>query len=371
MKPQKSSAALLFAIAAALTLAACSGSSSNSDSDYEYPVVQELRDLGYGEYLGAQTPSRVETDGEWTHRYFDPEEEGAVCFSGNPFQISYRDGPSDNLLLYLQGGGACWDYLTCYVLGTAFDSSNAAVQSGIIEITNEDNPFKDWDIVYVPYCDGSVFIGDRIVDYGGERTFHHGLRNLSVGVDAMLDNFPNPDRIVVAGSSAGGYGTYSGYGVSRVAYPGTPITRFNDSGPGVQNPDATQDVQDRIENWDFARLIPDSCTECDTQYSYITLWAMERDKDLRTALYSYQQDGVISFFLAMSGDDYQQLLLDTTDDLQARADGRYQRFMPQGGGHTVLLSAEFYDQEVDGVKIREWTEAFLADSAGWTDIVED
>ena len=97
MTSQRPMTAAIFALATTLLLAACSGSSDN-----EYPVVQELRDLGYGEYLGAQAPSRVEVDGEWTHHFFDPDEEGAICFSGNPFQISYRDGPSDNLLLYLQ-----------------------------------------------------------------------------------------------------------------------------------------------------------------------------------------------------------------------------------------------------------------------------
>jgi hypothetical protein len=365
MQTRKSVSMAALAAICSLTLAACS-----SSNESEYPVVGDLVELGYGAYLGTQAPSRVEVDGEWTHHYFDTTEENAICLTGEPFQVSYRDGPSDEVLLYLQGGGACWDYSSCYVAQTASTTSNGPVPSGIIDITRDENPFRDFDIIYVPYCDGSVFIGDRIVDYDGQQTYHHGLRNLSVGVDAMLANFPNPSRIVVAGSSAGGYGTYAGYGVSRVAYPSTPILRFNDSGPGLQNKDATEDVQDRLKNWDFDRLIPASCDECDNQLSYIGLWAMERDEDLRTALYSYQNDGVISFFLDLPGDAFRDLLLDTTGDIQQRADGRYQRYLPVGGGHTVLLSEEFYAQEIGGVNIRDWTEAFLDDSPDWTDIVE-
>lgn len=366
MKIRKSASLVAIAAVSSLALAACSGSSSTS----EYPVVQELTELGYGAYLGTQAPSRIEVDGEWTHHFFDPTEEGAVCLSGEPFQISYREGPSDDVLLYLQGGGACWDYATCYEISLAFTTSNGPVSSGIIDLTRDDNPFQDFDIVYVPYCDGSVFIGDRTVNYGGERTFHHGLRNLTVGVDAMLANFPNPSRIVVAGSSAGGYGTYSGYGVSRVAFPSTPILRFNDSGPGLQNPEAAEDISARFENWDFRRLIPTSCTECDTQLSYISLWAMERDKDLRTALYSYQNDAVISFFLGLSGDDYRDLLVPTTNDIQQRGGGRFQRYFPRGSGHTVLLSGSFYTQEIGGMTVRDWTEAFLNNSPDWTDTLE-
>ena len=80
----------------------------------------------------------------------------------------------------------------------------------------------------------------------------------------MRERFPNPSRIVIAGSSAGGYGTFAAYAVTRVAYPTSPIIVFNDSGPGVQNFDASDDVQSRVANWDFAGRVPESCTECDT-----------------------------------------------------------------------------------------------------------
>jgi carnitine 3-dehydrogenase len=119
------------------------------------------------------------------------------------------------------------------------------------------------------------------VDYNGHTTFHHGLRNLSVAVDAIKREFPDPSRIVVAGSSAGGYGTFAGYGVTRVAFPETPILVFNDSGPGLQNLNASQDVLDRTVNWNFTKRIPPSCTECATQYTYLLDWAFQRDSELR------------------------------------------------------------------------------------------
>lgn len=352
---------------ASFAIAACGGSSDPTPR--EYPSARELQGLGYDEYIGAQEPDSIVVEGEWTHHFFDPATEGAICLSGEPFQVSYRDGPSDEVLLYLQGGGACWDYVTCYQISIANTTSNGPAQSGIIDLTNPENPFSDFDIVYVPYCDGSVFIGDRTVDYGGQRTFHHGLRNLSVAVDVIVNEFSDASRIVVAGSSAGGYGTYAGYGVTRSVLPSTPIIVFNDSGPGVQNKNATQDVQDRLKNWDFERLIPESCEECGDQYSYITLWAQERDADLRSALYSYQSDGVISFFLDLPGPEYRDLLLDISGDIQARGEGRFQRFMPNGSGHTILLGGNFFTQEVEGTSILEWTRAFLDGSDDWIDIV--
>ena len=35
---------------------------------------------------------------------------------------------------------------------------------GVFDSSNPDNPFADYSIVYMPYCDGSAFGGDNDVD---------------------------------------------------------------------------------------------------------------------------------------------------------------------------------------------------------------
>lgn len=350
-------------------VAACGGGDSKSGSGAA-AAVAELQESGFGDFLGAQTPVRERQVGAWTEEFFDPAENGAICLVGGEFQVNHHEGSSDELLLYLQGGGACWDYGTCHVANTATKVANGAIEAGIIDLDQAGNPFADFDITYVPYCDGSVFSGTATVDYGGVETYHHGLQNLSAAVTAMKARFPNPSRIVVAGSSAGGYGTFAGYAVTRLAYPDTPIIVFNDSGPGLQNHDASEDVQNRIANWNFTDRIPASCTECSDQYSYLVDWALARDADARFAFYSYQQDGVISFFIDLSGPAYQQLLLDVTGNLLTTNPGRFARYFPQGTTHTVLLSSEFYTQAIDGVPLIDWTSDFLADGPGWVDVVE-
>jgi hypothetical protein len=295
----RSGATASFAAALLLALSACGGSSSGGSSPSA--AAAELTASGFGDYLGDQEPTRSTQTGAWTNYFFDPAEEKAVCLLGDEYQVSVHHGTSDQVMIFLQGGGACWDYLSCYVIRTAYTTSNGAIESGIIDLSDERNPFRDWNIVYASYCDGSVFTGDATVDYQGNRTFHHGLRNLSVAVDTLKREFPDPSRIVVAGSSAGGYGTFAGYGVMRVAFPDTKIEVFNDSGPGLQNHDATEDVQNRVKNWNFTGRIPESCTECDNQYSFLLDWAFERDPSLRVAMYSYQRDGVISGFIDLSG----------------------------------------------------------------------
>lgn len=335
-------------------------------------IVEELEGVGLDRYLGI-APSSMGQNGDWDEYFFDPADETAICLRGTPYQVEVHHGTSNKVLLYLEGGGACWNAATC---APASGNPLAKVDAtpifgeGIFELDNPDNPFRDWNIVYAPYCDGSVFAGDNIVDYDGVHTYHHGLQNVSAAVAVLRDQFPDPETIVVSGSSAGGYGTYSGYGVTRVAFPGTPIWVLNDSGPGLQNLDDPQAIADRRDNWLFEQSIPPSCTSCTEQYSYLSEWALERDATLRVGMFSYLRDGVIRSFLDLPAPDYEVLLRDVTGNIHDRQPERFKRFFVNGGAHTVLERPQFYALSNDGLTMARWTAAFLGDGPDWRDLVE-
>jgi Protein of unknown function (DUF3089)/Pectinacetylesterase len=332
-------------------------------------IADELAALGLGRYLGVQ-PDGMQANGDWDAYLYEPREDGPICLRGDPYQVEVHRGTNNKVLLYLEGGGACWNYDTCWKAPLAKLTANPAFGDGILALDREDNPFHDWNIVYAPYCDGSVFSGDNIADYQGNKTYHHGLANLSAAVTVLQNEFPDPDQIVVSGSSAGGYGTYSGYGVTRVAFPDKPILVLDDSGPGLQNNDDTEAVMERNENWNYRQFIPPSCTNCDQQITYLTEWSFERDPDLRFALFSYLQDGVIRAFNALSADAFESLLRTVTDDIHSRYPQRFKRFFPQGTSHTVLETPAFYTLDIAGLKVRDWTADFLADGPNWQDVIE-
>lgn len=334
-------------------------------------IVDELEAAGVGRFLGIAPASMMTSpNGIWEEYFYDPAAEQAICIRGGRYQVELRRGTNDKVLLYLEGGGACWNKATCIDSPTAKLTADPFFGAGIFEFDNPDNPFRDWNIVYAPYCDGSVFSGDNIADYGGTQAYHHGMQNVSAAVTLLRDQFPDPEQIVVAGSSAGGYGTFSGYGVARVAFPDTPIVVLNDSGPGLQNPDATSDVQDRLDNWNFAQFVPESCEGCTTQTTYLTEWALERDLPLRVGYFSALQDGVISNFLELDGPGYEALLRQVTDDLRSRQSERFKRFFVQGSIHTVLELPSFFTTEIEGTSIRDWTADLLVDGPAWQDLIE-
>ena len=146
---------------------------------------------------------------------------------------------------------------------------------GIWDFDSKDNPFADYSIVYMPYCDGSVFTGDNNVfdlawqafiegelglppGTGPVIRFHRGLRNQSAGMDVAHALYPKAKRITVAGSSAGGVGAvgFSPF-LARFAFGNdVDLTVFNDAGPVTVNLASVADIADRAADWDFGKFYP-------------------------------------------------------------------------------------------------------------------
>jgi hypothetical protein len=356
-------------ISAALALLLLAGCGDDAEQS-TISLAAELSATGAGKYLGL-LPDGVQSNGEWQEYRYDPAKEKAICLRGTPYQVNVRAGRVNKVLLYLEGGGACWNHSNCWLTPQAKLTAGSAFGAAALDSANPENPFRDWTVVYASYCDGSVFAGDNIVFYDGNRTFHHGLANLSAAVTLMQRDVPAPEMIVVSGSSAGGFGTYTGYAVTRIAYPQTEILVFDDSGPGLQNPNETTSVMERETNWRFREIIPSSCTDCGEQLTFLSNWAVERDPTLRVAYFNYQQDPVLRFFLNMNAISFRALLLDITGQVVARHPQRIKRFLPRGSLHTVLQLPTFFTHSIDGVTVRDWTAAFLAnDQTVWRDLVE-
>ncbi len=333
------------------------------------PVAEQLAATGVGKYLGI-TPAAMSVNGDWEEYTYDPADGKAICLRGTPYQVNLRRGNVNKVLLYLEGGGACWDYATCWQQQLAKLTAGPAAGVGILEANNVNNPFDGWNVIYASYCDGSVYAGDNVADYDGNQTYHHGVQNLSAAVSLMLEEFPDPNVIVVSGSSAGGFGTFTGYAVTRVAYPDTPLLVLDDSGPGLQNPDDTQPIQDRIDNWKFTQYVPTSCAQCGEQLTYLTDWALDRDPDLRAAYFNYLQDSVLRFFFNISATDFEALLRSVSGEVQQRHPDRLKRFLKTGESHTILELPGFYTLKIGDISMRDWTADFLTDGPNWQDLVE-
>eukprot|EP00644_Phytophthora_capsici_P004992 jgi/Phyca11/4210/fgenesh1_pm.PHYCAscaffold_1_\ len=118
------------------------------------------------------------------------------------------------LLLFFQGGGACVDKYTCdFALqcqlgSSALITTQATVtDTGIMNRTLDGNVFNDYNIYLEPY--ESVYnqaLGNKQCLGQNQGMYMNGYNNTMAVLKWALENYPNPEQIVVGGYSAGSLG---------------------------------------------------------------------------------------------------------------------------------------------------------------------
>lgn len=152
----------------------------------------------------------------------------SMCSDESEYFIFTRKGKSNNVIIHFSGGGACWDDNSCtkpitiYKALTEADSKDLKAfyypvildffnkfLNGIFDNKNKENPFKDWNVVFLPYCTGDLHVGNIAVNYknNGEemKVNHNGQNNTKAALKWIFANFKNPEKIMVSGESAGGF----------------------------------------------------------------------------------------------------------------------------------------------------------------------
>ncbi|MCA9615434.1 MAG: hypothetical protein KC586_21915, partial [Myxococcales bacterium] len=356
-------------------------------------------DLGLTEHLGRAEPvETTERNGATTYT-FDPAD-GPVCMRGAPFRTSLRDEPSEDLLIFLQGGGACWSEF-CLAVTTA---PAGIPDVNVLDKTLPENPFADFDVVYVPYCDGSLFAGSNDLDDDGDgvpERLHHGLENVSAALTMAHRHFPTPRRVVLAGSSGGGFGTILASFLVRYVYPDVPLLVINDAGIGVARGNDPSFVDGLLDEFNARRFVPVDCPECvgNGHITGFVRYFLDRDPNVRVAAISAWDDFVMGdLFLKLEPAEFRDALRTQSEALHDAYPDRYRRFFFAGRAHTALLgdptgivgrdlgSVELPPEALESLaelsleslptahvgdaRLETWLRALLADDlSGWTEVL--
>ena len=181
---------------------------------------------------------------------------GAVCGNGSPYKFFINRVPNTrNTIVYLEGGGACWDYASCSGQSGIRGARNPdGIANDYMSLLNPGaslvSPFvvrlhpwtrvktQNWNMVYVPYCTGDIYSGDKVAVYEDPQSqqapliwHHNGLRNMRAVVGWLKDNLPRPTQMLTTGCSAGGAGSLTNYAPTRQDIAPTRSFLINDSGP--------------------------------------------------------------------------------------------------------------------------------------------
>jgi hypothetical protein len=356
---------ILFSLVAALSLSCSPDEGLQPEiAPVETSPFQQLYDQGVDRYLGTITPISSTPTGPGVTQHVFRSEDGPVCFTGNQFSMFTRDGSSNNLMIFLQGGGFCAPNICEAVeVGIPF------IPFGILNPNDPQNPVANYDVGYVPYCDGSMMSGDNEVDSDGDGVndrFFKGLQNLSASLDVIFQNFPSPEKIVLAGNSAGGYAVHIALPLVRKRYPEARIYVVNDSGQGIANPGGMALL---FGYWNAEAFIPASCMDCigeDGNLTGLHAYQLAKDENIRMAYISSKQDSVTS--ASMGGAVFEAELIESATELNIAHPERFQSLIDNGDAHTYIIRS--FNVEVGGVTVRQWLADMINESAGWETVIE-
>jgi hypothetical protein len=300
----------------------------------------------------------------------------AKCRDGSPTGVAVSLNPeSDRVMIYLEGGGACFNALSCGINPASFDATRFSGKSGgIFDRDNTENPVADWNFVYVPYCTGDVHIGNRpnasVPRMSGRQQFV-GYRNMELYLARIVPTFPDATQVLLTGSSAGGFGAAGNYAQTQEAFGDVPVTLLDDSGPPMDAPWLSECLLEQwVDLYGLEDTILADCGEACPQRDRFLVDYMrslaERWPDRPRALFSYTADSVIRMFFSFGFDDCgndlpstypEEDFRDGLDDLRAFVDSEeldFGTFYLEGSSHTILGTNAFATAEAEGVPFVDW-----------------
>lgn len=324
--------------------------------------------IGVGIVRAQDLPARADLGDGWTA--ISPGGE-TICSRGTPFTFFAREGASDNLLIEFQGGGACWNEATCGVDQPTFDETvedddnPANAPFGIHNLTRRNNPFADYDMVFVPYCTADVHMGDAVVTYGeGEDAVevnHTGAVNAAAALDWTYANFDAPESVFVTGCSAGSLGASFHAASILSQYEGVRAAVLGDSAGGYRG-----NLEAQFAAWNTAGVLPDLDVFADETIetlSFNDFWIgpAQTFPDAQFAQYNTAGDLVQSFFILIGGMGlpYPEALAANDAEITDAVDN-YASYIAGGEEHCILPAPRFYTYTVGDARFSDWVAALAA-----------
>jgi Pectinacetylesterase len=313
---------------------------------------------------------------------------------GSPTGLAINFAPDPHakrLVVYFQAGGACWDYTTASLhvggygavmhlngFGRAVweRSLTARIHRKMWLFDRDDptNPFRDAHLVYIPYCTGDIYVGDRVSELRGplpfmRRTVHfRGQANVRAYLSRLVPTFPELSRVYLVGSSAGGFGATFSWWLANEAFRTVPIDVIADAGHPVLVPKAMFDRW--IEAW--GPRFPHHGDECRRGLKELLEFAERHylGPD-RYALISTRKDAVLSGFFGMLPATHaryiDELRAEFFDDFRRYPRARHARyFIMDSYGHTVFPGNQVEHARIGKMALRTWLTQMVEEDPAWS-----
>jgi hypothetical protein len=249
----------------------------------------------------------------------------------------------------------------------------------MFDLSNPNNPFKDWYFVYIPYCtaDGHRGSSDRVYEYepGKTLTIHHrGHDNFLVVLKWITEKFKQPHKIFVTGSSAGSLGATGNFPWIKEAYPKSKVYVLGDAGieiaPREGDGDKRESWNSQLPKWIFGERpsfnisTPEVWRAVGGYYPQSKLAEFTCAWDMVQIYFYYVFLQTVR--MPPSGKDvcidWNAKMLAAVRDRQELPN--YRSYIAAGTRHTIMTTPEFYTEFSAGLPFLDWLNALMDDEEG-------
>ena len=208
----------------------------------EVPELQVIP--GQGLSQGQEEPE--------THQWYRVPVAGGKTADGSEYHIYIRKGTTDHLCVFLSGGGIAWNPYTAdrpvtggrvlawqpnyYWNNLRPFTQVFNIGVGITDNSARRNPFRDWNFIVITYATGDMHLGRnnyRYTNEAGEEKclYFHGYENFMLSMRIGKTLFPQADKLLIAGESAGAFAVpVLAEQIHQEFYPAChDVTLFSDS----------------------------------------------------------------------------------------------------------------------------------------------
>jgi Pectinacetylesterase len=280
------------------------------------------------------------------------------------------------VVLYLDGGGVCFDATSCAFSGTGGENdfynwnlsgeNPAFPGDGILDLDRADNPFRDYSFIYVGSCTGDLDLGDVNRRYSPKLTVeHNGFVNGTAALDYLAKHYRDAAEVVVVGKTGGSIAAPVYGGLVADLLPDAQVTVFGaQSGAFPDIPDFNAEILGEL--WGAYANMPDwevneGLTARDWGIPRFWIQAGLHDPDIVMARFDYAFDPNAARSVEWMGGDASNLLaLIDANEAAIEAAGVVQHsYTAPGRKHQILDIDKFYKMKVNGKKLAHWVSRLI------------
>jgi hypothetical protein len=296
------------------------------------------------------------------------------CADGGRFSFWERQADPTRVVLFLNGGGVCWDAEMCAFTGTDSVGENDFYswndeggerpydqRDGFFDLTRADNPFAGYSVVYLSSCTGDAHLGNAAQKLSPTLTVQHrGYVNGTAALDYLAKHYPDAAQVVVIGKTAGSIAAplYGGLVADRL--PHARVTVFGaQSGAWPDNPDFNATVLGTA--WGAYAAVPawavKGLTVRDWGIPRFWVQAARHAPGLVLSRFDYAFDphAAVEVTRWMPGNPPNLLAVIDANETAIEAAGvTLHSYTAPGDGHGLFEFDSYYDLTVDDVRLIDW-----------------